>query len=365
MKFLIPQKKKPKIREKLTEWYRINKRDLPWRDTKDPYAIWVSEVMLQQTRIDTVLSYYQRWMDKFPDILSLANASEGEVLGVWEGLGYYQRALNLHKSARSIINQCKSKIPDSYNELKKLSGVGDYIAGAISSIAFGKKEAALDGNGIRILSRIIGFAEPVDLARNKQQLRLALKDLLPDESPGDFNQALMDLGSIICKSRNPACAICPLREACFAFSDGSQKKYPVKTPKKKIPHVLVVAGVLIRNGKVLIDKRKTGGLLGGLWEFPGGKIEKGEDIEAALQREFKEELGIKIFIIERKNSYKHAYTHFKVTVHTFLVEIKAGKPRPLESEEIRWVNIKNLGDYPMGKVDRSISKDIQLLDIYS
>lgn len=363
MNSLFLKKEKLHIRGKLSAWYCANKRKLPWRETKDPYKIWVSEVMLQQTRIETVLSYYKRWIIAFPNIKSLANATDNDVLQIWEGLGYYQRALNLRKSARLIIDRSFSHVPDSYNELKKLSGIGDYIAGAIASIAFGKKEPALDGNGIRVLSRITGFAEPVNISKNKQYLRSMLQDLLPDKKPGDFNQAIMDLGSMICVSGKPTCDVCPLKEDCFAFSKGTQRKYPVRTPKKKIPHIQVVAGILIKNGRVLIDKRNKGGLLGGLWEFPGGKVEEGEDFEAALQRELIEELGIKISIKDKKNSYRHAYTHFRVTVHTFLVQIEEGQPSALESEKIQWVKIKDLGSFPMGKVDRCISKDIQSMDI--
>jgi A/G-specific adenine glycosylase len=200
------------IQKKLLAWYHAHKRDLPWRELDDPYKVWVSEVMLQQTRSETVISYYRRWLRTFPDLESLAAANEEQVLQIWEGLGYYQRALNLQKSARIIMNEYDAVLPDTASELKKLPGIGDYIAGAISSIVFGKREPALDGNGVRVLSRLTGFTEPVDTTNNKRHLRTILLNLLPGKNPGDFNQAIMDLGSGFCISKNPTCIKCPLKK---------------------------------------------------------------------------------------------------------------------------------------------------------
>ena len=344
----------------LLEWYRNNARRLPWRESKDPYCIWISEVMLQQTRVETVSPYYERWMQVFPDVDSLAAASEDEVLKLWEGLGYYNRARNIVKTARKLRDDCESKLPETAAELRKLPGVGPYIAGAISSIAFSKCEPALDGNGLRVLARLMNFHLPVNQIKNKKIIKDELIKLLPEKDPGDLNQGVMDFGSLICVPAKPLCNFCPLKECCFAYRYGKQNQLPINFKKKKIPHYAVVAGVLMQNGKVLIDKRVSDGLLGGMWEFPGGKVEKSETLQEALARELKEELGITATVMDKFGEYKHAYTHFKVTVHAFVASIESGKPTALEAEEIRWVRFGELDQFPMGKIDRSISHDLQL-----
>lgn len=348
-----------KIQKSLQGWYDANKRDLPWRDIGDPYLIWVSEVMLQQTRVETVIGYFQAWRKRFPDLKSLANAPEEEVLKIWEGMGYYQRARNLHKAASIVQNNLGGRIPEEASELKKLPGIGAYIAGAIASIAFGRQEAALDGNGVRVLARLTGFTQSVDVDANKKNLKKLLMNLLPEDYPGEFNQAIMDLGSGICTPKNPQCNMCPLNEFCLAFKENKQYILPLRSPKAAIPHYQVSAAVIFSEKKVLIDKRKSSGLLGGLWEFPGGKMEDGESLEGALHRELKEELDIKIQIIKKLGKYKHAYTHYRITVQTFLVKIIEGIPRAIESERLEWVPLEQLAEYPMGKVDRAISRDIQ------
>lgn len=311
--------------------------------------------MLQQTRVETVIPYYQRWMAAFPDLSSLAQASDTQVLQLWEGLGYYQRARNLIKTARLLVEQCQGNFPRTIQELKKLPGVGDYVAGAIASIAFGMDEIALDGNGLRVMARLTEFRLPVNTAAGKAALGEVMREMLPRGKAGDFNQAVMDLGSLICTPRHPDCQRCPLRPACAAFRNGSQDVFPAKERKAPVPHYMVVAAVIRRCDRVLIDKRKADGLLGGLWEFPGGKVESGEDFSTALAREIKEELGVELKVGDEIGLYRHAYTHFKVTVHVFTGEITAGEPRALEAEQIEWAAIPELTQYPMGKVDRLIS----------
>ena len=346
------------IRRKLVGWYDRYARDLPWRRETDPYRVWVSEVMLQQTQVETVKPFYQCWIDKYPTLASLAAADEQEVLKVWEGMGYYSRARNLVKAARIIQKEMRGELPAEISELKKLPGIGDYIAGAIASIAFAKKTPALDGNGKRVLARLIAYHEPIDKAKNVMFLRDLLFDLLPEKRPGDFNQAIMDLGSSICLPRRPKCGACPLMTECTAYRQGLQLDLPIRTSRSPIPHVQVVAAVIRDKDRVLIDKRRADSLLGGMWEFPGGKVENGENLEQAIVREIREELGLMIRAGRELNSYKHAYTHFSVIVHTFLCEIIAGEPKALESDEIAWVLISRLDEYPMGKVDRLISQDL-------
>jgi A/G-specific adenine glycosylase len=348
-----------KIQEKLLVWYRLNARSLPWRGMRDPYLIWVSEVMLQQTRVETVIPYFQQWTVRFPDIQSVACAPIDEILKAWEGLGYYSRARNIKKTAEIILTQFAGNLPSTSIDLIKLPGIGDYIAGAIASIGFGFDEPALDANGVRVISRIYDFHGQVNKAANKKILKENLRELLPKGSAGDFNQAVMDLGSMVCVSANPKCECCPIQRECLAFSVNTQKDLPVGMIRTKKPHFNVVAGIIEKNGKLLIGKRPTNGLLGGMWEFPGGKIEEGENHQMALKRELEEELGIDVILRDAFGEYKHAYTHFSVTVFPYFVEIVGSDPIARVAEKIEWASINTLNEYPMGKVDRSISNNLQ------
>jgi len=311
--------------------------------------------MLQQTQVETVIPYYQCWSETLPDIQSLAAADEDKVLKLWEGLGYYKRALNLKRAADLVINEFGGQIPAKVDQLKKLPGIGDYIAGAIASIAFGLPEPALDGNGIRVLARLLDFQKPVDHTANKHYLEEYLKTLLPDDHAGELNQAIMDLGSTICRPKDADCLRCPISEDCQAFRHGTVDLLPIKSRVRSIPHYDVVAAVIGHHDEVLVDKRDPNGLLGGLWEFPGGKVERDESHAEALQREIEEELGVRIMVGEKIGIYRHAYTHYRVTVHVHFCEILSGEPQALQSSEIRWMNIQSLKNLPMGKVDRQIS----------
>jgi A/G-specific adenine glycosylase len=341
--------------EFLLEWYQRHARQLPWRESRDPYRVWISEAMLQQTRVETVIPYYQKWMSTFPSLKELAKADERDVLQLWEGLGYYSRARNVLKTARIVAEEYQGQFPLSLNELKKLPGVGEYMAGAIASIALGKDEIALDGNGLRVLARLTDYQVPINKADSKAVLGGVMRQMLPPGRAGEFNQAIMDLGSSICTPKKPDCEKCPLGIQCEARRRGTQDRVPLKERKAPVPHHLVVAAVIRQGDAVLIDKRRANGLLGGLWEFPGGKLEVGEDFQMALTREICEELGVELKVGVALGKYRHAYTHFKVTVHVFSGEIVAGTPRALAADEIRWVPIHELAQYPMGKVDRLIS----------
>ena len=350
---------KKKIQGKLIKWYQSNAREFPWRGLQDPYLIWISEVMLQQTQVETVIPYFQRWKDRFPDIQSVVLASEDDVLKAWEGLGYYSRARNIKKTSAIIYHQFGGVIPGTTHELKKLPGVGDYIAGAIASIAFGLNEPALEANGVRVVSRIYDFHGLVNRTGNKNILKDYLRELIPNGNAGGFNQAVMDLGSMVCLPVSPICKKCPIRKECLAFSRSTQRELPVIKGRPIKPHLEVVAAIIEKDDKVLIDKRPADGLLGGMWEFPGGKIEHGEDHPTALKRELKEELGIAVNLENSFGVYKHAYTHFKVTVYPYFVKIMNGDPKALEADKIEWVDINALHNFPMGKVDRNISDDLE------
>lgn len=339
-------------------WYRQHARELPWRGHVDAYGIWVSEIMLQQTQVETVIPYFQRWMETFPTLQDLAAADEQRVLNLWEGLGYYSRARNMLKAARLVCEKLNGKIPSTAIELSRLPGIGRYTAAAISSIAFDANEAVLDGNVKRVLARVLCFPKTVNSQDGEKELWGLADDLLPEDSAGDYNQALMDLGATLCTPKKPNCEECPVNSLCCAFQKGNQNLYPLKLEKSPVPHITVCAAIIQRNERILIAKRPSKGLLGGLWEFPGGKIEQGETLEDALVREIQEELGVSISIGEFFGEYHHAYTHFKVTLHALYATLIKGEPLALDASEIRWVSVDELAEYPMGKIDRSISNDL-------
>ena len=348
------------LAERLLEWYRLNHRVLPWRTNPQPYPVWISEVMLQQTRVETVIPYFERWLTRFPSIADLAEASIQDVLSVWEGLGYYSRARALHKAAQIIQEEFGGEIPDDLDTLNRLPGIGPYTAAAILSIAYGKNEAALDGNIRRVYSRLFDVSAPLQSSEGEQTLKKLAVDNLPDGMAGDYNQALMDLGAGICIPSIPQCSICPLTDLCLSFQRGVQKERPVRKPKPAVPFFVVTAAVICNGNQVLIARRPEKGLLGGMWEFPGGKVEAGETLLDALIREIKEELGADITVSASLGIYRHAYTHFRIELHAFFCDLNPDTPpEPLQAAEIRWVPIKDLPDFPMGKVDRLISRQLQ------
>ena len=344
--------------QKLLAWYQNNARSLPWRGHADAYAVWVSEIMLQQTRVDTVIPYFLRWMERFPTLDVLASSSEQEVLNVWEGLGYYSRARSLLKAARKIKKSWDGRLPTIRAELQKLPGFGRYTAAAVASIAFGQDEVVLDGNVKRVLSRVLNISEAVNSPTGEKLLWQCAEKMLTPGQAGAYNQAVMDLGAIICTPHSPDCSNCPVTTLCEAYKLGIQEERPVLIEKKPIPHYLVAAAVIHRGDKVLIARRPSKGLLGGLWEFPGGKVEADETLQQALAREIREELGATVTVGAELGKYKHAYTHFRVTLHAFHSELTNEEPVALEASELRWVEPQLLAGYPMGKIDRMISNDL-------
>jgi A/G-specific adenine glycosylase len=342
----------------LLDWYQKNARNLPWRERLDPYAVLVSELMLQQTRVETVIPYYNRWMERFPNVEALAAASQQEVLSAWEGLGYYSRARSLHQAARELVAQPGGKIPPDPAALRALPGIGRYTAAAVASIAFGRDEAALDGNIRRVLARVFDVEEPARSPAGERRLWKLAEEHLPIGRAGEYNQALMDLGALVCTPRRPDCPSCPLTSICQARALGIQEQRPVAVPRRQSPHYIVTAAVIQRNGSVLLARRPAQGLLGGLWEFPGGKVDDGESLPDCLRREILEELGVEVSVGRQLGTYRHAYTHFRVTLHAFYCTLVKGEPRPIQVDDVRWVAPEELTDYPMGKIDRQISNDI-------
>ncbi len=314
--------------------------------------------MLQQTRVETVFPYYEHWMQRFPSIESLANTSMQEVLVAWEGLGYYGRARNLFKAAQLVMQEYQGQLPREVRLLRKLPGVGRYTAGAIASIAFGCDEPTLDGNIRRVLARYFNVSEDARSTVGERELWQLANENLPPGQAGEYNQALMDLGASICSPKTPDCVHCPLEDACQAKALGIQEQRPVLFPKPAIPHYTVTAAVINRDGRVLIACRPPLGLLGGMWEFPGGKQQEGEDLPTCLRREIYEELGADIKVNTQIGVYQHAYTHFRVTLYAFECTILQGEPQPIQAAELRWVFPKELSHFPMGKIDRQIAQSL-------
>jgi A/G-specific adenine glycosylase len=296
-------------------------------------------------------------MERFPTITTLANASERDVLNLWEGLGYYSRARNLHKAALMISQESNGSIPRDIVALQHLPGIGKYTAAAIASIAYDQDVAAVDGNVKRVYSRIFDIRQPINIPDGENCVRALAEENLPTGQSADYNQALMDLGATICKRRSPECHQCPLHSICRAYELGIQEERPIMKAKPKQTYYNVTAAVIYLDGKFLITKRPLGGLLAGLWEFPGGRQEKGETLPECLRREIQEELGAECEVGDLIGMYKHAYTHIRFTLYAYLCTL-LGEPKPIEADGIQWVSKAELENYPMGKVDRLIARKI-------
>lgn len=351
---------KEQTRSNLLAWYAQNKRTMPWRDCNNPYYIWISEIMLQQTRVDQVIPYFNRFIERFPTVDTLAAAKQQEVLKVWEGLGYYSRARYLHAAAQTVVDDYDGHVPHSWDDILNLKGVGPYTASAVLSIAYQKPYAVVDGNVIRVLSRFYGIEEDVRRSKTKSLIQEYADELIDQQQPGDFNQALMELGAKVCTPTQPDCENCPLQSQCMAYRTLKTKEIPYKAPKKKVPHHNIGVGIVLNErNEVLIAQRQEDAMLGGLWEFPGGKQEENETMKETTVRELNEELGVKVTITKEFMTLKHAYSHFKVTLHTFLCKLTEGAPQPNESQQIKWVTIDGLSDYPFPKANRDITDKLQ------
>jgi A/G-specific adenine glycosylase len=315
--------------------------------------------MLQQTQVTTVEPYFERFLDRFPTIEALAGASLQEVLKVWEGLGYYARARHLHAAARQLVRTNGGAVPAQFDALRALPGVGTYTAGAIASIAFGQRVPAVDGNARRVLCRVFGIPRDVTRSATKRELEKLAAGLLPGEQPGAFNEALIELGATICTPQGPSCGRCPVDELCWAYAEGEQEALPVRRPRRQVPHYDVAAAVTVRDdGAVLVAQRNTDAMLGGLWEFPGGKCEDGESLAECLAREMREELGVEVEVGDPLMVVPHAYTHFRITLHAFRCRLRSGEPRCLDCAAFRWVNPQDLDELPMSRVDRKVAHSL-------
>ncbi|MGD0168962.1 MAG: A/G-specific adenine glycosylase [Smithella sp.] len=339
----------------LLAWYRRNQRALPWRETRDPYRIWISEIMLQQTQVDTATPYYHRFLKAFPTVSSLARAPLQDVLKTWENLGYYSRARNIHVAARMIVDKFGGQIPDNLEGIKTLPGIGQYTAGAILSIAYGQAHPAVDGNVRRILCRLFAIAKPMNNTREQKQLQKLAASLIPIKHPGDFNQAMMDLGAMICRAKNPDCSRCPVACNCQARLHDLQNVLPITRKIPAIPHRLAAAAVIHNSeGKLLVVQRPTSGLLASLWKLPGGFIKDVESMESSLKHSVKEELGISIRPGRQLASVNHTYTHFRITLQAYKCDLPKGILKPVGCQDWRWLSLTDLKKLPLSKIDRMI-----------
>jgi A/G-specific adenine glycosylase len=341
---------------RLLDWFARRARNLPWRRERTPYRVWVAEVMLQQTQVETVVPYYERFLESFPTVEALADAPLEDVLKAWEGLGYYARARNLHAAARRVVTGLGGRLPDTFEGLLALPGVGRYIGGAVASIAFGRDVAAVDGNARRVLCRVFEVREDVTRPGVQRKLETLATGLLPEGRAGAFNEALMELGATVCTPRAPLCDRCPLVDLCLAYAAGDPEALPVRQPRRQVPHYDVAAAVTTRaDGRVLVAQRNTDDMLGGLWEFPGGKREDGETLPECLVREMREELGVEVAVDEPLAVVRHAYTHFRITLHAYRCRLVDGEPRCLDCAAFRWVTSAELDALPMSVADRRVA----------
>ena len=341
----------------LLSWYDEAKRPLPWRETSDPYRIWISEIMLQQTQVDTVIPYYHRFLEAFPTVDDLARAPFQDVLKRWENLGYYSRARNLHAAAAIIVTQFGGAVPSDLQSLRKLPGIGPYTAGAILSIAFGQAVPAVDGNIRRILCRLFAMQDAINHPRMVKRLQQTAADLVPPKRPGDYHQALMDLGATVCRAKDPACLICPLRVHCRSQRMNLQNIIPASPPRSPLPHREAVAAIIRdRSGRVLMVQRPASGLLASLWSFPGGFLQDSNDRAITLKQFVQEALDIRIRVGLPLASVNHAYTHFRTTLYAYDARITKGASRSLTTGNWLWASPETLQDLPLAKIDRMIAK---------
>lgn len=351
----LPAEALPRLRQSLLAWYRGHGRDLPWRHTKDPYRIWLSEIMLQQTQVNTVIPYYRRFLERFPDCRALAEAPLDAVLKAWENLGYYSRARALHKAAGCVCRMYGGRIPDDREALMGLPGIGPYTAGAILSIAFAQPVPAVDGNVGRILCRIACIRQPPAQREAREIIGALAAALVPPEAPGAFNQALMDLGAAICTPRRPACGSCPVEAHCLARRAGIAADLPASAKTARPPVRKMSVGVVSSGESALLMVKRPGkGLLGGLWRFPGGEAAPGESGWEALGRCMRAELGLAVPDADFVGEISHAYTHFRLKVGLFRWIWSPSHGSPADGVEWRWVAWDALATLPVSKLERKI-----------
>ncbi|MCI0620972.1 MAG: A/G-specific adenine glycosylase [Acidobacteria bacterium] len=344
---------------RLLKWYEEHQRNLPWRHTTDPYSVWISEVMLQQTQVQTVIPYYLRFLEHFPTIAVLARAETDQLLRVWAGLGYYSRARNLHKAARVIVERFGGKFPENYADVLALPGVGRYTAAAIVSIAFGQPYAVLDGNVSRVLARLLRISGDPKSSAVQSRLWTAAQQLLPAARPGDFNQALMELGATVCSPRQPQCSLCPWKQKCLARKDGLQESLPEKARRGPVRRSLQAAAVIRHQGRFLIVQRSGQRLLKGFWEFPSAELRQKGSVSARLARFAAETYGLAVAALEPLMTIRHAITTRRIELQVFQAKLAGGAGAKMNGKDCRWVRLKEMDYYPFASASRKIVEKLK------
>lgn len=357
----------PRFQEDLLAWFERRQRQLPWRENRDPYRVWVSEIMLQQTRVDTVIPYYNRFMERFPSLADLAEADLEDVYKLWEGLGYYSRARNLHCAVQEVKEIYGGIVPDCPEEIHKLKGVGPYTAGAILSIAYGLPEPAVDGNVMRVLSRIFLIREDIGKAKSRKLFEDLVRKIISRRNPSFFNQALMELGALVCSPKSPKCQVCPVSAYCQAREAGVQEELPVKK-KGKQPRIVEMGVALLqdpKNKKWFICRRPSEGLLANLWEFPGTEFMQGQEDKEKLSTFLYQEFGLKTVPREPLLHYTHVFSHLQWNLHLYPCQLHGTEEHPQIVREWKWVTLNELWEYPFSashkKIIEYINNDIFLI----
>lgn len=350
---------RPALRRALLAWFRQSGRDLPWRRTKDPYQVWVSEIMLQQTRVEAVVPYYARFMRAFPNLRKLAAAPLDRVLKLWEGLGYYSRARNLHRAAQRLAAASGGPFPATAKQWEQLPGVGRYTAGAIASIACGQAVPVVDGNVTRVLTRLYRIETCIDEKRTRDELWRRATSLVSRKAPGDFNQALMELGARICVPRAPRCDQCPLARWCAARAAPVAEHLPVRRPRRKVPRMRAAAAVLHKNGRYLLVRRPESGLLAGLWAWPAWEVCDGQSPSAALRKHLHDTLGLRVRVGRPVATVEHVFSHRRLQLEVFVGAVQAGRLKPRAG---KWISRAQLIRYPLATVDRKVLDCLDRLD---
>ncbi|MBI2094797.1 MAG: A/G-specific adenine glycosylase [Candidatus Omnitrophica bacterium] len=353
------------MQKNLLKWFQKNARPLPWRKRYDPYEVWVSEIMLQQTQVETMLPYFERWVKTFPTLQSLAKSPEKKVLKCWEGLGYYSRARNLHFSAKEIVRKYGGVFPSDYEAIRALKGVGRYTAGAIASIAFNRERPIVDGNVLRVLSRVYSIGKPIDVEKNKETFWTIEENLIPRGQARFFNQAVMELGALVCASKNPQCLVCPIQSDCTAFRKNRVLDYPVRSRRKTRVKVDASAVLFFKKDKVLIRKRPLGEIMGGLWEFPEWKLAKDAGLDPGEIRKrtligLRSEFGFEPEKLKPLATIKRNYTHHLETLHIFSAPVPEAAVFTLKNDwPSRWITPREFLLYPFSSAHSKITKLIK------
>ncbi len=354
----LPPKWKQRLRRRLLTWYAKHARDLPWRRSHDPYHVWVSEIMLQQTQVATVEAYFLRFLAVLPTLHDLAAADQQQVMRLWEGLGYYRRARQLHAAAQMIVDELGGQMPQDAAGLRKLPGIGRYTAGAICSIAYGQREPILEANTIRLLSRLVGYRNDPTKAVGQHMLWQTAEEILPRKNVAQFNQALMELGSLVCTPTDPSCNQCPVASLCAAHEAGLQNKIPLAKKKQSFTDLHEAAVIVRKNGRVLLRQCTDGERWAGLWDFPRVAIQSQNPSLAQIELADKvhKQTGIKIEPGERLKTIKHGVTRYRITLDCFTAQYKSGRVCTSKSHPVRWVKRLELAELPLSTTGRKLAR---------